>query len=191
MTIESAGLSRERLQELSAIATAFDVTSALEASSAAESILLTERAIDRPYVKDYDAIGDTPQDWPSRFDTSRWRLLLARVGGRAVGGATVALRTAKLDMLEGRSDLAVLWDIRVAADFRRRGVGTGLFEAVEAWAAAQGCRELKVETQDVNVAACRFYAARGCELRVVRQNAYPECPGEAQLLWYRTLRRAI
>jgi hypothetical protein len=52
---------------------------------------------------------------------------------------------------------------------------------------AQGCRELKVETQNVNVAACRFYAALGCELRFAREEAYPECPGEAQFLWYRVL----
>ena len=89
-------------------------------------------------------------------------------------------------MLEGRDDLAVLWDIRVAPPFRRTGVGRHLFDAVETWARPQGCRELKIETQDVNVAACRFYAAMGCELRVVRPGAYPEHPEETQMLWYKT-----
>ena len=67
-------------------------------------------------------------------------------------------------MLEGRHDLAVLWDIRVAPSSRRRGVGAALFCAATEWAAATGYQELKVETQNVNVAACRFYGRHGCEL---------------------------
>jgi GNAT superfamily N-acetyltransferase len=100
----------------------------------------------------------------------------------------VAVGTAALDLLEGRSDLAVLWDIRVMPAVRGHGFGRGLFEAAEAWARARGCRELKVETQNVNVPACRFYAALGCELRLVQEDAYPQCPGEVQLLWYKALR---
>lgn len=50
------------------------------------------------------------------------------------------------------------------------------------------CRELKVETQDTNVRACRFYAAMGCALRAVEENAYLACPGEAQYLYYKVLR---
>jgi GNAT superfamily N-acetyltransferase len=90
-------------------------------------------------------------------------------------------------MFEGRSDLAVLWDIRVAPSTRRCGVGAALFEAAEAWASAKGCRQLKVETQNVNVAACRFYARRGCELRATHGGAYSELPDEIQLLWYKDL----
>jgi GNAT superfamily N-acetyltransferase len=90
-------------------------------------------------------------------------------------------------MLEGRSDVAVLWDIRVVPSMRRHGVGSALFQAVEAWASAGGCRQLKVETQNINMAACWFYARQGCELRAVRRGAYPEFPEEIQLLWYKDL----
>ena len=55
------------------------------------------------------------------------------------------------------------------------------------WASEQGCRELKIETQDVNVVACRFYARLGCVLRAVHRGAYPLFPRELQLLWYKTL----
>jgi hypothetical protein len=41
-----------------------------------------------------------------------------------------------------------------------------------------------VETQNINVPACRFYAAQGCELRGIHPNTYPELPHEVQLLWY-------
>ena len=189
MTIEMAGVSSQLIADYAAIPIAFDVRSVLSAKeSSSGSFLLTEYAVDDPYVKDYDAGSERPREWATRFDTSQWALFLARVEGRGVGGATVAFRTSGLDMLEGRTDLAVLWDIRVVPPFRGRGVGRGLFDAAEAWAIAQGCRELKVETQNVNVAACRFYAALGCQLRIVREEAYPPCPGEAQFLWYKALR---
>jgi GNAT superfamily N-acetyltransferase len=90
-------------------------------------------------------------------------------------------------MLEGRSDLAVLWDVRVAPPARGRGVAGALFRAAEDWARAQGCRELKVETQHVNIAACRLYARHGCRLAQVNPGAYAELPGELQLIWRKPL----
>jgi GNAT superfamily N-acetyltransferase len=187
--IETASVPSPLLVEYAAIPIAFEVTSVLSVrESADQRFVLTERHLDSPYVKNYDALGDGPLHWAGRFDTSQWALLLARAEGRSLGGATVAFGSSQLDMLEGRSDLAVLWDIRVAPDARGQGVGRALFEAAETWALTRGCRELKVETQNVNVPACRFYAALGCQLRVVRDHAYPPCPGESQYLWYKTLR---
>jgi GNAT superfamily N-acetyltransferase len=69
-------------------------------------------------------------------------------------------------MLEGRRDLSVLWDIRVAPDARGKSIGSALFQRVEAWAQARGCRQLKIETQNIIVRACELYARPG--LRVVR-----------------------
>jgi GNAT superfamily N-acetyltransferase len=188
MTIETAGVPSELLIEYSTIPIAFEVTSVLSAQRVANGpFVLAERRLDSPYLKDYDVVGDRPQDWVGRFDTSRWGLFVARSDIQAVGGATIALGTSDLDMLEGRTDLAVVWDIRITPARRRRGVGLALFQAAEAWAIARGCRELKVETQNINVAACRFYAAMGCQLRVIRQSAYPQCPDEDQYLWYKPL----
>jgi GNAT superfamily N-acetyltransferase len=99
----------------------------------------------------------------------------------------VAFDTPTVEMLEGRRDLAVLWDIRVAPEARGQGVGAALFGAAAAWAAARGCRQLKVETQNVNVPACRFYASQGCVLAAIHRFAYPGLPHEVQLLWYRDL----
>jgi ribosomal protein S18 acetylase RimI-like enzyme len=95
--------------------------------------------------------------------------------------------TPRLDMLEGRKDVAALWDIRVAPAHRGRHVGTALFEAAEETAIQRGCRVLKVETQNNNVAACRLYAARGCTLSSVEPGAYPDYPDEIRLTWSKTL----
>jgi GNAT superfamily N-acetyltransferase len=89
--------------------------------------------------------------------------------------------------LEDRTDLAVLWDIRVAEGMRGRGLGTALFRTAEEWAREQRCRQLKVETQNINVPACRFYAKQGCVLGAIHRFAYPDFPEEAQLLWYKQL----
>ena len=90
-------------------------------------------------------------------------------------------------MLEGRRDLAVLWDIRVDPQTRGLGVGSALFRAAERWARTRGCRTLKIETQNTNVPACTFYARQGCILKEIKRSAYPQLPDEIQMLWYKTL----
>ena len=107
--------------------------------------------------------------------------------GRRVGGAVIAFQTADFSMLEGRQDLAVLWDIRVSTEARRRGVGSALFQRAEAWAAAKGCKQLKIETQNTNVPACMLYKAQGCVIGAIHHSAYPQFPDEIQILWYKNL----
>jgi GNAT superfamily N-acetyltransferase len=151
---------------------------------------LTEIAVADPYVKDYDAIaGEGPARWAERFDVSNWGLIVACREGARVGGAAIAFRTADLRMPGGRADVAVLWDIRVAPRQRGAGVGSALFRAAERWASARGCRWLKIETQNINAAACRFYQKMGCTLGAIDRFAYPELPGEVQLLWWKALQR--
>lgn len=178
------------LAEYASISIAFEVRRVLDLAAVERGLggfSLSERALDAPYVKDYDATDGGPARWAERFDVSKWGLLLARLDGRLVGGAAVAFDTPEVMMLEGRRDLAVLWDLRVAPEARGHGVGAALFRAAEAWAAARGCTQLKVETQNVNVPACRFYARRGCVLGGIHRFAYPGLPHEVQLLWYREL----
>lgn len=186
VTTDTAG----GLKEYATIPIAFEVGEVMDVIRlpGGKAFELTARRADRPYRKDYDAIaGNRPTDWSSRFDLSFWRLFRASRDGVRVGGAAVARLTPDLDMLEGRADLAVLWDIRVAPAVRGQGVGTALFTVAATWASEQGCRELKIETQDINARACRFYARQGCVLRTVHRGAYPTFPDEQQLLWYKTL----
>lgn len=151
-------------------------------------LLLAERRVDRPYVKDYDALAaGGPERWPDHHDLSGWGLLAARTADVQIGGAAVAYDTGDVAMLDGRLDLAVLWDLRVAPAARRTGVATTLLRAAERWAEARGARWMKIETQNVNVPACRLYAGRGYELGAVHRHAYPELPEEVQLLWYKEL----
>jgi GNAT superfamily N-acetyltransferase len=147
---------------------------------------LRERRLDAVFEKDYDALSD-PLLWPKMFDVANWGLLSAHDGNRRVGGAIVAFDTPSVDMLEGRRDLAVLWDIRVEPQSQGRGIGAALFQAACDWAHSHGARELKIETQNVNTAACHFYRAMGCTLAAANFDAYSELPAEVQLLWRTTL----
>jgi GNAT superfamily N-acetyltransferase len=189
MTIDVAEEPMAAVAEYALLPTAFCVEQVLDVTARADGgFILSARKLEVPYVKDYDAVdGDAPLHWARHFDVSNWRLFTARVAGSRVGGATVAFDTPGLTMLEGRRDLSVLWDIRVAPDARGKGIGSALFERVEAWAQARGCRQLKVETQNINVHACGFYARHGCELRAVHRDVYPDLPEEIQLLWYKDL----
>ena len=151
-------------------------------------LVLCERRLASPYVKDYDSIrGNRPSDWSKCFDMNNWAFLSAWIDDRRAGGAVIAFKTEGLDMLERREDLAVIWDLRVAPDLRGVGLGFALSAAVEKWAKAQGCRQLKVETQNVNVAACRFYARQGFTLGCIHRFAYPSLPQEIQLMWYKDI----
>ncbi len=191
MTIELTEEPMSALPEYARVPITFTVDRVLDVTNCDDcsgGFALSERRLEVPYAKDYDAIaGEGPLQWTRRFDMSKWGLFTARVANRIVGGATVAFDTPALTMLEVRRDLAVLWDIRVSPDARRQGAGSALFQRVEAWAQLHGCRQIKVETQNTNVRACRFYERQGCRLRAIHRAAYPELPEEIQLLWYKDL----
>jgi ribosomal protein S18 acetylase RimI-like enzyme len=174
------------LADYARVPIAFLVEKVLDVREAEGRPVLSERKIAVPYVKDFDR-DEHPTTWSARFDLSKWGLLAAVAGEQRVGGAIIAVDTPGLAMLGGRTDLAVLWDIRVLSGARRKGIGSALFREVEQWARARNCREVRVETQNTNVTACRFYQRQGCALEVVNRRAYLEMPEEIQLLWHKRL----
>jgi GNAT superfamily N-acetyltransferase len=180
-----------RLAEHAAVSIAFVVERVLALSrpdSGLGGLVLTEAGVETPWVKDYDAEeGEGPTRWPGRFDTSNWGLLAAYDGADRVGGAVVAFRSPDVHLLDGRDDLAALWDLRVRPESRGAGVGAALFAAAEGWVRARGGAALKVETQNVNVRACRFYARMGCALVAIDERAYADHPDEARLIWLKEL----
>ena len=180
-----------RLAEHGHVPIAYEVRSRFRAdqvNGGLGGIALVEEPVDPPYVKDDDQTSEEgPARWPARWlgrwDTSAWGLLAAFDGSRRVGGALLARRTPNVNMLEGRDDLLVLWDLRVHPDHRGTGVGRKLFEAAVDWGRRHGCIEIKIETQNTNVPACRFYARQRCRLGAIISNAYAEFPDELQLIW--------
>lgn len=146
-------------------------------------------AVSTPYWKDYDSYpGGHPTAWPHRFDLSRWNILAAYDGTRRVGGVVVIVDDPQIDLLRDCHACALLWDIRVKLDARRQGIGSALLEAAGRSACKLGAQRLRVETQNINVPACRFYHRHGFRLERVIPGAYAELPNEVQLLWRKPLK---
>jgi GNAT superfamily N-acetyltransferase len=184
LSIKQEPVTSATLRQQASVSIAFTVSTVLDVEVVDRGLggwRLTERPV-APYVKDYDA--HEPPTFAERWDTRAWVLLSAFQDAQYVGGAVVAWRTPALSLLECRDDLAALFDIRIEPRRRGQGLGSQLFAAACAWARQRRCRQLKIETQNVNVPACRFYARRGCELRAIQPRAYPALPNEVQLLWY-------
>lgn len=189
MGIEITIETLESLPTYGDVSIAYLVDRIFEISISNQNVLqLSECRLEQPYQKDYDAIpGNGPSHWSECFDLSNWGFIVARDHGARVGGAAIAYETDGVNLLEGRNDLALLWDLRVSPPHRGHGLGLKIFREVEKWSLARGCTELKIETQNTNVGACQFYRKQGCELRTIDRFAYADFPNEIQMLWYKKL----
>lgn len=195
MQIEIVEESAAALADYALVPIEFEVHQVLDmgpSSTATGDFFLRARDLATPIHKDYDSVPhNRPTDWPARFDISNWGFLSAWDSGRRVGGAAVAFGSPSIDMLEGCSNLPVLWDIRVTPAMRGQGIGSALLGAVEEWIRQRGGRWLKVETQNINVPAFRFYDRHGFVLKAINRSAYPEFPEEIQLLWYKAIPESL
>jgi ribosomal protein S18 acetylase RimI-like enzyme len=191
MTVEIVEESPSALLTYATVPIAFEVNAVLDEDTLDDWRRGDElRAIplDAPYTKDYDRYpGNHPMEWPMRFHMASWGFLGAYNDSARVGGAVIVVADKQIDLLEGQSDMALLWDLRVAPAARRLGVGRALLDRAEEWASGRGARWMRVETQQVNVPACRFYITRGFALEHIRRGAYADLPNEIQLLWAKRL----
>ena len=191
MTVTTVVEPIDRLAEHGSISIAFRVERVLAlrlVDGGLGGMALTETVVPQPWVKDYDDIeGEGPTRWARRFDVRNWGLVAAFDGAARVGGAVIAYDSPGVNLRRGRRDRAILWDLRVGSEVRGQGVGTALFQAAEGWARERGVGTLEVETQNINVPACRFYRSVGCTLASIDTRAYPDLPDEAQLMWTKRL----
>jgi GNAT superfamily N-acetyltransferase len=191
MQIEILEENSDILPEYEKISIAFTVESIFHVElvkNGLGGIKLFEKRIEKPFIKDYDAFEEEkPSRLGARFNLSNWGILSAFDGENRIGGAIIAWKTPEVSMLEGRDDLVCLWDLRVEPEFRGKDVGHKLFARALDWSLGRNCRLMKVETQNINVPACRFYARQGCELVAVNRFAYPAEMNEIQMVWYRSL----
>jgi len=174
------------LESYAAVSIAFEVAEIIDldsAQSGTQAVLKT-RNISAPYIKNYDLIaGNHPSDWPTRYHVSGWTIFTAHDDARQIGGVIVVGDAALIP----ESKAMLVWDFRVEPEARHRGVGRSLLAAAEGTLHSRGVRTLYVETQDVNVGACRFYERQGFLLSSIARNAYPQFPGESRLMWKKLL----
>lgn len=128
-----------------------------------------------PYVKRYAPEVCDPQAYSGKPDRAAW---LAYVDGQLAGQILVQ---------ESWNRYAVIWDIAVDPPFRRRGIGRRLIAAAIAWARGRGLSGVMLETQHINVPACRLYESCGFVLGGFDAYLYRGVmPGtrEIALFWY-------
>lgn len=177
------------LKEYSKVSIEFEVHDILEDNIKDHGISgfeLIEKSIES-YKKNYDTAEHNPTKLMDKFDLSNWVMIYAKKDQNMIGGAIVAFDTHGIHMLEGRSDLAVLWDIRIDESYRRCGIGRTLISEVKKWSISKGCNRLKIETQNNNTKACKFYISQGARLTGMNKFCYEDYPEEIQLIWSITL----
>jgi GNAT superfamily N-acetyltransferase len=148
-------------------------------------VIFTEECVE-PYVKDLGKY-EQASHYEDHFKLTNWGFFMAFDGERPVGGVTIVSKTENVNMLDGRDDLCVLWDIRVDDAYKHRGIGQTLFDLAVSWARDRGFKEMKIECQTNNVPACKFYHKQGAVLGKFDTYAYyhePDICDEVQLIWY-------
>lgn len=148
--------------------------------------LLLEETPVEPYMKDLRQY-ERATEYEQHFDIASWHFFMAFDEQTPVGALTLAGTTEGMNMLGGRQDACVLWDIRIADAYKRRGIGQRLFDMAAASARRDGYRQMIIECQNNNVAACRFYQKQGAVLGKIDMYAYytePDIRDEVQLIWY-------
>ncbi len=139
-----------------------------------------------PYIKDL-SIYERAAAYEKRFDIANWKFYMAFDGDVPVGAMTVAGKTERLNMLYGREDACVLWDIRIADAYKHKGIGQKLLDMGVLDAKRAGYRQMIIECQNNNVPACKFYQKQGAMLSKIDMYAYylePEVRNEIQFIWY-------
>jgi ribosomal protein S18 acetylase RimI-like enzyme len=191
MDVEILPVNRKTLEIYCTIPAHFEVDSFIEVDVIEDGfggMVFHEEQVSKPYMKYYGE-NEEPMQWLN-FNTDNWVIFLVKQEKKTIGGLTIACKTPEIRMLNGRNDLADVWDIRVHPDYRHSGVGTKLFKNAIVWSKNNDYRQICVETQNVNVKACRFYFKQGCNLGAINRYAYYGTKGlenEVQLIWFKDL----
>lgn len=148
-------------------------------------ILLKETPAEE-YIKDLGEYEEVTK-YAEEFDITNWAFFMAFDNEFPIGAVTVVSETKNIHLLDGRDDLSVLWDIRVDDRYKQQGVGTKLFTMAAEWSKSKGLKQMKIECQNNNVHACKFYHKQGAVLGKIDEYAYYEDiedRDEVQLIWY-------
>jgi streptothricin acetyltransferase len=123
-------------------------------------------------------------DLSAYLKTPDKEVFLAYLNGSVAGRVVVS---------EGWNRFAWINDIAVDARRRRTGVGRALMDRAVVWAVERGLPGIRLETQNNNVQACKFYESYGFHLGGFDRDLYrglEEGTTEIALFWYLPVRAA-
>jgi len=128
------------------------------------------------YMKTYE---EDNIDYSTYIDNPAKVVFLAYLNKRPAG--QIVLR-------RNWNNFAYIEDIRVSSEFRRKGTGIALLEKAEEWSRKGDMPGIMLETQDVNVSACKLYERAGFILGGVDRKLYSATERyahETALFWYK------
>lgn len=133
----------------------------------------TEEKFSERYVKQYDNedIDSTYIDDPGKA------VFLYYTDHKCIG---------QIRLCSNWNGYALVEDIGVCSSWRKKGIGTKLLEKAVQWAKQNHHIGLMLETQDVNVSACRFYAKNNFIIGGVDTMLYSKfsTAHEKAIFWY-------
>jgi GNAT superfamily N-acetyltransferase len=142
----------------------------------AEDGRITYRIVDvPPYQKEY---GPRRTDFAEYGSDHNKMIFLAYVNDELAGEVRISKSWNKFALLD---------DFVVENRYRRQGVGRALIQRCVDWAKGKGFPGLTLETQNINVPACRLYESCGFELRGFDTHLYKgldPSTDEIALYWY-------
>ncbi|WP_055109691.1 GNAT family N-acetyltransferase [Paenibacillus ihumii] len=133
----------------------------------------TEEAFPEPYFKQYENedIDTTYTEDPGKA------VFLYYVDHMCIG---------QIRLRSNWNGYALIEDIGVSKDWRQQGIGTKLLKKGVQWAKENKHVGLMLETQDVNISACRFYASNSFIIGGVDSMLYSNFSNanEKAIFWY-------
>src|SRR5215207_9101477 len=128
-----------------------------------------------PYIKIY---GPRRADFMEYDNDPDKMIFLAYVGDKLAGEIRISQPWNKYALLDS---------FAVDMKYRRQGVGRALIQQCIVWAKKRGFPGLALETQNINVPACKLYESCGFELRGFDTHLYKALEPsteEIALFWY-------
>lgn len=116
-------------------------------------------------------------DYAEYINHMQKAMFLAYIGDSCVGQIRIS---------ENWNRYCYIEDIAVSSDYRCQGIGRKLIQTAIQWAKEHDLCGLMLETQDINLTACRFYKQCGFILGAVDTMLYANCDNsdEKALFWY-------
>ena len=133
-----------------------------------------EVLLDEPYKKSY---LPEEQDYEAYIGNPAQTVFFDYENGECVG---------QLRIRKNWNRYAFIEDIAVAQGHRGKGIGSALVQKAIEWAKQKELCGLMLETQDVNLLACRFYHKKGFEIGAVDTMLYANFDNRQELavFWY-------
>ena len=171
--IEIKELDRKNAQHLNKCDEEFTISSVYEISFIAGRFELKEKAV-KLYKKKYESTKVNIEEF---IKNPKKTVIFAFFDGKLAGEV----------ILEKHWNNYVRLEIAIKAAYRRRGAGRMLMDCSKKWSRANGFPGIMAETQNTNVAACKFYKTNGFKIGGIDTELYKGINKdsiETAIFWY-------